>query len=52
MGSKINEGNDSANRALGPTLRKAEAEEINHKSQNFVVSNSSMKEVWILNKLL
>ena len=36
---RLMKGMDSANRALGPTLRKAEAEEINHKSQNFVVSN-------------
>ena len=32
-------GMDSANRALGPTQRKAEAEEINQKLQNFVISN-------------
>ena len=30
---------DSTNRLLAPALRKAEAEEINHKSQNFVISN-------------
>jgi hypothetical protein len=47
---RLMRGMDSANRALGPTLRKAEAEGINHKSQNFVVSYFSYESGMDINQ--